>query len=98
MAEVARSFVQNDGRAALAAFKRDTGEYPSTEEGLDALLKSPAGKAAKWKGPYLKEVPLDPWRQTYVYRQPGTHSPTGYDLFSKGADGTSDTIDDIGNW
>ncbi len=74
------------------------GEYPTSEEGLKALLSPPGGKAATWKGPYLEAPSIDPWKQPYVYRFPGTHNKDGYDLFSKGADQIADTLDDIGNW
>ena len=86
------------GTVALTNYKHDMGEYPSMGEGLSALLRPPVGKAATWKGPYLETLPLDPWKQPYVYRLPGTHNKDGYDLFSKGADQTADTLDDIGNW
>jgi general secretion pathway protein G len=69
---------------ALDAFRLDTGSYPTTEEGLDALRKNP-GKDT-WVGPYLpKEVPADPWKRPYIYRSPGEHGD--YDLSSLGADG-----------
>lgn len=69
---------------ALDAFRLDTGRYPTTEEGLDALQKNPGFD--KWDGPYLsKDVPLDPWGKAYVYRFPGEHGD--YDLYSLGLDG-----------
>ena len=71
---------------ALDTFRLDVGRYPTTEEGLDALQRKPAG-ADRWDGPYLKkEVPLDPWKKPYLYKSPGEHGP--YDLLSYGADGT----------
>ncbi len=70
---------------ALDAFRIDVGRFPSTEEGLGALLAKPGG-AAKWNGPYLrKEVPLDPWGKPYAYRAPGERSE--YELKSFGKDG-----------
>ncbi len=69
---------------ALDSFHLDTGRYPTTQEGLQALRDKPAGVDA-WKGPYLpKEVPLDPWGKPYQYVSPGSHGD--YDLFSFGAD------------
>ncbi|MCU0573883.1 MAG: type II secretion system major pseudopilin GspG [Syntrophobacteraceae bacterium] len=69
---------------ALDAFRLDMGRYPSSEEGLDALRKSPG--QGPWDGPYLsKEVPPDPWGRPYVYRSPGEQGD--YDLYSMGADG-----------
>lgn len=76
--------------AALDAYRLDTGHYPSTQEGLDALLRAPAGaEAGRWKGPYLRKsaVPMDPWGHAYQYASPGRVNPTGYDLLSFGADG-----------
>lgn len=72
---------------ALDTFRLDVGRYPATQEGLDALRRKPAG-VDRWDGPYLKkEVPLDPWGQSYVYHNPGEHG--SYDLLSYGADGVS---------
>jgi general secretion pathway protein G len=69
---------------ALDAYRLDMGRYPSSEEGLDALRKSPG--QGSWDGPYLpKDVPPDPWGHPYVYRAPGEHGD--YDLYSLGADG-----------
>lgn len=69
---------------ALDAFRLDMGRYPTSEEGLEALRKSPG--QGPWDGPYLsKEVPPDPWGRPYVYRSPGEHGD--YDLYSMGADG-----------
>ncbi len=73
---------------ALDSFYLDAGRYPTTEEGLQALIEKPAGmEDSEWKGPYLpKEViPKDPWGNEYVYKSPGEHGR--YDLLSKGADG-----------
>lgn len=70
---------------ALDTFRLDVGRYPTTQEGLEALNRQPGG-LARWDGSYLKkEVPLDPWGKSYVYRSPGEHGP--YDLISYGADG-----------
>jgi general secretion pathway protein G len=70
---------------ALDQYRLDTGHYPSTELGLDALLKRPAAEP-KWAGPYLrKEVPLDPWGKPYVYKAPGEKGD--FDLLSYGKDG-----------
>lgn len=70
----------------LDLFKLDTGRYPSTAEGLRALLEKPAG-LANWHGPYVqKEEHLkDPWSRDFVYASPGRQAP--YDLASLGADG-----------
>jgi general secretion pathway protein G len=71
---------------ALDLFYLDAGRFPSTSEGLAALVKQTPGVGA-WNGPYLRggTVPNDPWSHTYVYRAPGEHGP--YDIMSYGADG-----------
>jgi general secretion pathway protein G len=72
--------------SALDLFYLDAGRYPSTVEGLDALVKPLAGLAA-WNGPYLKgsAVPNDPWGKPYLYRSPGERS--AYEIVSYGSDG-----------
>ena len=68
----------------LDNFKLDVGRYPTTEEGLDALVKRPAS-ANLWSGPYIKEVPKDPWNNPYKYANPGAGG--GGEILSLGADG-----------
>ncbi len=81
---------------ALDLFEFDSGRYPSTEEGLGALLKAPPS-APRWSGPYVKKgIPLDPWGHSYVYRSPGRLSED-YDLLSYGPDGAEGGNDDITN-
>lgn len=71
---------------ALDQYRLDTGHYPSTEQGLGALLQRPQNEP-KWNGPYLrKSVPLDPWGKPYQYRAPGEKGD--FDLLSFGRDGT----------
>lgn len=70
---------------ALDHYRLDVGRYPSTEQGLTALVVQPQNEP-KWQGPYLsKAVPLDPWGRAYNYRSPGQHGE--YDLYSYGKDG-----------
>jgi general secretion pathway protein G len=70
---------------ALASYRLDVGSFPSSQEGLEALVIKPAA-AAKWVGPYLsKAAPADPWGKPYIYRAPGTKGD--YDLLSYGKDG-----------
>lgn len=70
---------------ALDTYRLDTGRYPTTEQGLNALVVRPQDEA-KWSGPYLqKAVPLDPWGKPYVYRSPGQSDD--FDLSSLGKDG-----------
>lgn len=70
---------------ALDTYRLDVGSYPSSSEGLEALLSTPSGIEA-WDGPYLKksEIPLDPWGNSYHYESPGAHGD--YDLYSYGKD------------
>lgn len=84
---------------ALDLFEQDTGRYPSTEEGLQALIVTPQTKS--WRGPYLKSasVPLDPWGNPYRYTWPSqlTASETLYDIVSPGPDGVYGNEDDVTN-
>ncbi len=70
---------------ALDQFRLDVGRYPTTSEGLRALIEDPGIEG--WDGPYLKKkvIPKDPWGREYQYQSPGTHGE--YDLFSYGRDG-----------
>jgi general secretion pathway protein G len=89
---------------ALDNYRLDTGSYPTTEQGLDALDKAPTREPIplNWRGPYVKrDVPADPWGRPYVYKSPGEHNPTSYDLSTLGRDGqpggqAEDT--DVMNW
>jgi general secretion pathway protein G len=71
--------------AGLDVYHLEVGRYPSSNEGLQALVEAPPS-ATNWRGPYLKKnkVPKDPWGNDYIYRFPGEHG--AYDLFSYGAD------------
>ena len=71
---------------SLDTFRLDVGRYPTTEEGMAALMTAPPTAAAKWNGPYLKKsVPADPWGHPYQYRSPGAKSE--YEIVSTGKDG-----------
>lgn len=98
--DVTKLFVTQSIQLPLTAYKIDMGDYPSTAEGLQALVTAPAGKAERWRGPYLQDgkLPVDTWGEPYQYRFPGTHNKNGYDVWSKGPDKTDGTDDDIGNW
>jgi len=78
-------------------YRVHTGRYPSTEEGLNALLSPPSDEATNWKGPYVKKLPNDPWGTPYQYKYPGTRNSATYDIWSYGPDG-KEGADDIGNW
>lgn len=86
--------------SGLDLYLLEVGRYPSSEEGLVALVNEPAG-VANWNGPYIKknEVPDDPWGQDYRYQFPGESGE--YDLYSLGrdnADGGEDEDEDIVSW
>jgi general secretion pathway protein G len=86
--------------SALDLYFLDTGRYPSSSEGLGALVQRP-GSISAWNGPYLKGgvVPADPWGKPYVYRSPGQHGT--FDILSYGADGQeggTGTGADITSW
>jgi type II secretion system protein G len=81
---------------ALEAYEIDNGSYPTSQQGLSALLKGPAGLKT-WHGPYVKTLPNDPWGRPFVYRNPGTHNHDSFDLISRGADGKLGTADDVAN-
>jgi general secretion pathway protein G len=70
---------------ALQQYRIDVGRFPTTEEGLQALLSRPSS-ASRWDGPYLeKTLPMDPWGRPYAYASPGQHGD--FDLLSAGRDG-----------
>ena len=85
--EVGVAKAQIDGfEKALDQYRLDTGRFPTTEQGLQALATQPADES-RWAGPYLKKsVPLDPWGHPYQYAFPGTNGKD-YDLLSFGKDG-----------
>jgi general secretion pathway protein G len=87
--------------SALNMYKLDNYQYPSTEQGIEALTAKPSGEpdAPNWKGPYLDRSPMDPWQRPYQYLNPGSHGEI--DLYTMGADGQPDgegSNADIGNW
>ena len=81
---IARAQIDSLGKA-LDTYRLDVGAYPTTDQGLQALITKPDG-VDRWAGPYLqKQVPPDPWARPYRYKAPGDHGD--YDLYSYGADG-----------
>ena len=75
---------------AVREFRRDTGKFPSQNQGLEVLVVNDG--IGNWKGPYVQAVPSDPWENPYIYRIPGEHGE--FDSLSLGADGWGE----IGNW
>jgi general secretion pathway protein G len=96
--KVARAQIESFGKA-LDQYRLDAGHYPTTEQGLQALVAKPADEP-KWDGPYLKKgVPADPWGTAYTYKRPGTKGE--YDIVSFGKDGVPGGAGeeaDIGSW
>jgi len=96
--KVALADIQTIGKM-LDLYELENGFFPSTEQGLQALMDKPSTSPVpeQWNGPYLKKLPMDPWQKPYKYKTPGTHSKD-YDLYSTGPDGQEGNDDDIGNW
>jgi general secretion pathway protein G len=91
---------------ALETYRMDNARYPTTEQGLDALVRAPTSDPAPRSyqpGGYIQggQIPVDPWGEPYQYRSPGDHNEYGFDLWSLGADnapGGTGLDADIGNW
>lgn len=86
--------------AALDLYRLEVGRYPTTQQGLEALVQQPSG-TTNWNGPYLSKsvVRKDPWGNDYEYQAPGSHGE--YDLYSLGADGQEGgdgENQDVSNW
>jgi len=95
---VARSDIDAHLATALKLYELDNGNFPTTNQGLQALRVKPATSPTprNWNGPYIEKDPMDPWGAPYMYVSPGKRR-TDYDLYSKGKDHTSEE-DDITNW
>ena len=91
----ARADIQANIATALKLYELDNGRFPTTSEGLNALINRPPS-APGWNGPYLERRPLDPWSREYKYKSPGERRHD-YDLYSLGSDGT-ESDDDVNNW
>ena len=84
---VAKQSIERIG-SILDMYKLDVGSYPSSDQGLNALVEAPAG-ASSWNGPYIKgAVPVDPWNHPYTYRSPSNRQNHEYDLCSAGPTGS----------
>jgi len=94
-AGAAKADVQANIATGLKLYELDNGNFPTTEEGLNALLSKTAS-AKNWNGPYLEKKPIDPWGREYKYKSPGDHRGD-YDLYSLGKDGVEND-DDVRNW
>lgn len=89
-------------KTALGIYELDNGFYPTTEQGLQALVAQPTTPPTpnNWKGPYLDPavVRKDPWGRDYLYKNPGQKNVGGFDLYSPGPNGVEGDDDDVGNW
>ncbi len=88
---------------ALEQYKLDNQDYPTTEQGLEALVRKPSTspEPAGWLGRYIKELPKDPWGSPFYYECPGRHNEDGFDVWTFGKDrqegGQGDNAD-VANW
>ena len=82
----------NEIAKAMDLYKIRNNGYPSTGEGINALVNPPKGQAL------FDELPVDPWDNPYNYANPGTHNSRRFDVWSNGPDGETGTADDVGNW
>ncbi len=91
--------VKETFKPVLFSYRMDVGSYPSSEQGLRALVEKPAGDRGRWRGPYVEseEKLVDAWGNEFKYRFPSTVNPGGYELYSLGPDGV-ESEDDIRNW
>ncbi len=92
----ARADINANIATAMKLYELDNGNYPTTAEGLNALM-SRSASAEHWNGPYLEKKPVDPWGREYKYKCPGEHRTADYDLYSLGKDGV-ESQDDVKNW
>ena len=95
---IARTDIEANLATPLKLYELDTGNFPTTDQGLEALLYKPTSSPIpkNWSGPYLEKESMDPWGRPYIYKSPGNYR-MDYDLYSMGKD-ESDDEDDIVNW
>ena len=99
--KLARVAIKGILTQALEHFYLNSDFYPTTRQGLEALVEKPTDSPEPRDYPedgYMKEIELDPWGMPYQYVCPGAHNKNGYDLWSMGRDRQSGTPDDIVNW
>ncbi|MCK5581147.1 MAG: type II secretion system major pseudopilin GspG [Candidatus Omnitrophica bacterium] len=95
---IAQTDIEAHLATALKLYELDNGHFPTTEQGLEALLEEPSSSPVpeNWNGPYIEKYPQDPWGSPYIYQSPGDHR-SDYDLYSSGLNEESEE-DDIVNW
>lgn len=98
--QIEKQFVTVGIKAPLEAYKINMAGYPTTEQGLEALMTAPAGAGSKWRGPYLDKQPIDSWGSPYNYRYPSTQNKNRPDIWSNGPNRTNEegAGDDVNNW
>ena len=100
--KLTRALIESGLNGTLDRYRLDMGYYPTTDEGLLALVEEPDDEelAEKWGGPYVKKASdlRDQWGSDLIYRAPGEYNEGGYDLSSAGSDKDEGTDDDITNW
>lgn len=89
---MAKADIRSNIATALKLYEIDNGTFPTTEQGLNALLSAPSG-VSSWGGPYIERMPVDPWGHPYQYKFPGGSDPMMYDLYSFGRDGVEGNDD-----
>ena len=97
----AKADVNTNVPTALKLYELDNGFFPTTEQGLEALLSKPSTNPVpqNWNGPYLEHPAIDPWGRPYQYESPGKHRPQDWDLYSQGKNASeSKSEDDVVNW
>ena len=98
-ARLAEIFVTQTIRSPLQTFRLNVGRYPTTAEGLDALVEAPGEAGSRWRGPYIEAQNLsDPWGNPYQYAYPGQHNTGKPDVWSLGPDGKESSGDEVTNW
>ncbi|MBL7131936.1 MAG: type II secretion system major pseudopilin GspG [Candidatus Omnitrophica bacterium] len=98
----AKADIESNLALALDLYELDNGRYPTTEQGLNALITESTSTPVpvNWNGSYLKKkkIPNDPWGRPYIYTCPGMHNQEDYDLYSYGPDAVEGGGDDVVNW
>lgn len=98
--QIEQQYVDTGITANLESYRLNMGRYPTTQEGLQALVEKPSGAGRKWRGPYLDKDPIDNWGNVYNYRFPGEHNVNRPDIWSSGPNGVNENGggDDIVSW
>jgi len=100
--DLTQALIDSGVNGTLDMYRMHMGRYPTTDEGLAALVEAPDDDelAEKWRGPYVKDGSKlkDAWGNELIYESPGQYNETMYDLSSPGQDNQEGTDDDVTNW